>query len=203
MTGWCGSFLVNAQIKPLSLSLFFFFNCIRWYIACFWISNLWLVFREFSGLCRHCAFQGGDLGLFIRLGICTLIIGLAFLGGTLALLSVWLACDSCLSRGLSVPQVPAVNFAVGAFLEAWLCMFVFGGLCHGMRLVLCGMLPQSVNGTYGDERVHILSITYRILAFLSSPYLICVYEKDYKANNGKGFIIQWVSWKIWHRRNIN
>lgn len=89
--------------------------------------------------------------------------------------------------------MPAVNFAVGAFLEAWLCMFVFGGLCHGKRLVLCGMLPQSVNGTYGDERVHILSITYRILAFLSSPYLICVYEKDYKANNGKGFIIQWVS----------
>ena len=89
--------------------------------------------------------------------------------------------------------MPAVNFAVGAFLEAWLCMFVFGGLCHGMRLVLFGMLPQSANGTSGDERVHILSITYRILAFLSSPYLICVYGKDYKANNGKGFIIQWVS----------
>lgn len=89
--------------------------------------------------------------------------------------------------------MPAVNFAVGAFLEAWLCMFVFGGLCHGMRPVLCGMLPQSVNGTYGDERVHIPSITYRILAFLSSPYLVCVYEKDCKGNNGKGFIIHWVS----------
>lgn len=75
--------------------------------------------------------------------------------------------------------MPAVNFAVGAFL-AWLCMFVFGGLCHGMRLALCGMLLQSVSGTSGDERVHILSITYRILPFLSSPYLTCVLKKTGK-----------------------
>lgn len=83
--------------------------------------------------------------------------------------------------------MPAANFAVGAFL-ARLCVSVFGGLCHGMRLALCGMLLQSVSGTSGDERVHILSITYRILPFLSSPYLTCVYEKDWKANNGKGLL---------------
>lgn len=60
--------------------------------------------------------------------------------------------------------MPAVNFALGAFLGAWLCMFVFGGLCHGMRFVLCGIVMQSVNGTSGDEGFHILSNTYRIPA---------------------------------------
>lgn len=58
--------------------------------------------------------------------------------------------------------MPAVNFALGAFLEAWLCMLVFGGLCHGMLFVLCGMLMQSVSGTSGDQRFHILSNAYRI-----------------------------------------
>lgn len=43
-------------------------------------------------------------------------------------------------------------------------MFVFGGLCHGMRFVLCGMLMQYVNGTPGNARFHILSNTYRIPA---------------------------------------
>lgn len=56
-----------------------------------------------------------------------------------------------------MPQVPAVKFALGVFLEAYficLCLEVFVIAC---AFVLCGMLVQSVNGTAGDERYHILS----------------------------------------------
>lgn len=84
MIGWCGAFLLNAQIKPL-------FYCI--------VENRYLLFlhlQPFTFLgsflgsaVSHCAFQGEDLGLFlIQRGICTLIMSLAFLGGTLALLGV-------------------------------------------------------------------------------------------------------------------
>lgn len=83
MIGWCGSFLVNAQIKRLSYCI-----VINRYL---WFLNLrpFTFLKDFSGHCGLCAFQGGDLGLFfIQCGICTLIVSLAFLGGTLALLGV-------------------------------------------------------------------------------------------------------------------
>lgn len=32
--------------------------------------------------------------------------------------------------------MPAVNFVLRAVLETWLSMFVFDGLCHGMRFCI-------------------------------------------------------------------
>lgn len=156
-------------------------------------------------------FSGWGFGAFVwSVGICTLIISLVFLGGTLTLLGVWLVCDSCLSSGSSVSQVPAVNFALRAFFRN-VALYAFAGLCHGMRFCIAwdvdavsewnfwGQSPVNSDTWFSINVLSVhwtyifLSNTYRISAVNNwivtyasvNPYFMCIYEKNCKADSTK------------------
>lgn len=71
--------------------------------------------------------------------------------------------------------MPAVNFAVGAFLEAWLCMFVFGGSLS--RHTPCIVWNVAVCEWNGDERSIFLASPIEFLLSCRVPILYVCMKK--------------------------